>query len=93
MISFFANLINPLVGQPGSIAELISIITNYILNLAIPISVIIIIYGGFRMLTSRGVPASYQKGLDALKYASLGLAVLLIAKGFVSLIQSILSVK
>jgi len=84
---------NPLTGQPTSITGLIGIIANYLLNLAIPIAVIIIIYGGFLMLTSGGVPAKYKKGIDALKYASLGLVVLLIAKGFVSLVQSILSVK
>ncbi|MGD0976697.1 MAG: hypothetical protein ABR875_00135 [Minisyncoccia bacterium] len=87
------NYQNPLAGTPTSFQDLIGIIANFIFNLGIPVSVIIIIYGGFRMLTSGGVPKNYQAGLNALKYAVLGLAVLLIAKGFVSLVQSILSVK
>jgi hypothetical protein len=87
------NYTNPLTGNPTSLAGLITIIANFILSLAIPIAVIIIIWGGFLMLTSGGVPAKYQKGINALKYASLGLAVVLIAKGFVSLIQSILNIK
>lgn len=92
-LDFKFNYENPLVGNPKSIGELVGIIANFIFNIAIPIAVIIIVYGGFRMLTSGGIPKNYQAGLDALKYASLGLAVLIIAKGFTSLIQSILSVK
>lgn len=90
-ISF--NLENPLAGQPTSLPQLIGIVAKFIFNIAIPISVLVIIYGGFMMLTSGGKPEKYKKGLDALKFASIGLAVLLIAKGFVSLVQSILSVK
>ena len=56
-------------------------------------AVLIIIYAGFMMLTSGGEPARYKKGLDALRLTVLGLAVILIGKGFVSLIQSLLNVK
>lgn len=84
---------NPLVGEPTTFGELVMVISNYVLNIAIPITVIIIIYGGFRMLMSGGKPEQYKKGLDALKYASYGLAIMLIAKGFVSLVKSVLSVK
>jgi len=77
----------------SSFPDLVGVVANYIFNLAIPVAVLVIIYGGFRMLTSGGVPANYKKGLDALKYAALGLAILLIGKGFVSLVKSILSVK
>ncbi|OGN04783.1 MAG: hypothetical protein A2831_01955 [Candidatus Yanofskybacteria bacterium RIFCSPHIGHO2_01_FULL_44_17] len=73
--------------------ELVNIIGRWIFNLSIPIAVIIIIYAGVLMLTSGGEPKRFQKGATALKWAVIGLAVVLIGKGFVSLIESILSLK
>ena len=73
--------------------ELVNVIGRWIFNLAIPIAVAIIIYAGVLMLTSGGDPKRFQKGTEALKYAVIGLAVVLIGKGFVTLIQSILSLK
>ena len=88
-----AALTNPLKGSPTSIPGLIGIIANFLVNLAIPVAVLLIIYAGFMMLTSGGEPGRYKKGLDTLRLTLLGLAVIFIGKGFVSLIQSLLSVK
>lgn len=73
--------------------ELVNVIGRWIFNLAIPIAVIIIIYAGVLMLTSGGDPGRFKKGMSALKYAVIGLAIVLIGKGFVSLIKSILSLR
>ncbi len=73
--------------------DLVNIIGRWIFNLAIPIAVIIIIYAGVLMLISGGNPAQFQKGAKALWYAVIGLAVVLIGKGFITLIQSILSLR
>lgn len=93
LAQFNLKLENPLKGDPKSIPGLIGIIANFLVSLAIPTAVIIIIYAGFLMLTSGGSPAQYKKGLDALRWTILGLAIILIGKGFVSLIQSLLDVK
>ncbi len=85
------ELLNPIGVE--NFQDLINIIGRWIFNLAIPIAVIIIIYAGVLMLTAGGVPAQFQKGAKALWYAVLGLAVVLIGKGFVTLIQSILSLR
>lgn len=92
-ISFNFKLKNYLIGDPKDISGVANIIGRFIFNLGIPLAVIVIIYGGLRMLTSGGKLENYKEGLSALKYASLGLAILLIGKGFVSLVQSILSIK
>ena len=85
------NLENPIGVE--NFQDLINIIGKWIFNLAIPIAVIIIIYAGVLMLTAGDKPAQFQKGTKALWYAVLGLAVVLIGKGFVTLIQSILNLR
>ncbi len=85
-------LTNPLKGAEN-LMDIFSILANFIFNLGVPVAVIIIIYSGIRMLISGGKPASYQKGIDGLKYSLLGLALLLIGKGFVSLITTFLGAK
>lgn len=85
------NLENPIGAE--SFQDLVNIIGKWIFNLAIPIAVIIIIYAGVLMLTAGGNPTKFQEGAQALWYAVIGLAVVLIGKGFVTLVQSILSLK
>ncbi|MBI2676599.1 MAG: hypothetical protein HYX21_01420 [Candidatus Yanofskybacteria bacterium] len=84
---------NPLAGKADNIIDLLAILANFIFQLGVPVAVIIIIYSGILYLVSADRPAVVQKATNGLKYAAIGLAVLLIGKGFVSLVQSILSVK
>lgn len=79
---------NPI--ESESLMELIDAIAGWILAISIPISVIAIIYAGILFLTSQGVPAKVSKAKDILKYAIIGLAIIMIGRGFVTLIQSIL---
>ena len=86
----FADITNPLKGGGENIIDILGIIANFIFNLGVPVAVIIIIISGIRMLVSGGKPANYQKGVDGLKWSIVGLAVLLIGKGFFSLIKTFL---
>ena len=83
------SLTNPLRGAEN-LTDILGIIANFIFNLGVPVAVIIIIYGGITMLVSGGKPTVYQKGINALKYSMTGLAILLIGKGFFSLIKTFL---
>jgi hypothetical protein len=85
------NLPNPI--GVMTFQDLVNIIGKWIFNLAIPIAVIIIIWAGVLMLTSGGDPSRFKKGSEALKYAFIGLAIVLIGKGFVTLIKSILDLR
>jgi len=85
------NLPNPI--GVTTFQDLINIIGKWIFNLAIPIAVIIIIWAGVLMLTSGGDAGRFKKGYMALWYAVIGLAIVLIGKGFVTLIQSILNLR
>lgn len=89
--SYAVELPNPI--GIDTFGELVNVIGLWIFNLAIPIAVIVIIYAGILMLTAGGNPGKFQKGAKALWYAVLGLAIVFIGEGFVTLIESILSLR
>ncbi len=81
---------NPLKGGATDFAGLVKIIAEWIFNLAIPIAVAMIVYAGILFLTSSGEPGKITKAKQVLTYAIVGLAIILIGSGFVTLIKSIL---
>lgn len=81
---------NPLAGGPNDLFDIIDIVTQWIIYISVPLAVLWIMYAGFLMLTAGPVPANFQKGRDILKYTVLGLAIIFIGKGFISLIISVI---
>ena len=77
-------------GGVTDFTSLVKIIAQWIFNLAIPIAVAMIVYSGILFLTAAGDASKVTKARDVLKYAVVGLAIILIGSGFVTLIQSIL---
>lgn len=91
--TFKFKIDNPLAGKADNLIDLLAIIANFIFQLGVPVAVIIIIYSGILYLVSADKPAIVTRATNGLKYSAIGLAILLIGKGFVSLIQSLLSIK
>lgn len=81
---------NPLNSGANTVGELLKIIVSWIFRLAIPIAVAVIVYSGILFLTSKGNPAQVTKARQMLQYAVIGLAIILVGSGFISLIRSIL---
>lgn len=81
---------NPLQGGANTVAELVGIIVKWIFSIAIPIAVAVIVYSGILFLTSKGDPGKVTKAREMLQYAVIGLAIILVGSGFISLIRSIL---
>ena len=81
---------NPLKGGVKDLSGLVKILAQWIFNLAIPIAVAMIVYSGILFLTAAGEPAKITKARDVLKWAVVGLVIILIGSGFVTLIQSVL---
>ncbi len=88
-VSFDFKYDNPLGGGEDNLLDLINTVARWIFNLAIPIAVIFIIYGGILFLTAGAYADGVKKGKEILKYAIMGLAIVFIGKGFVSLVMSI----
>ena len=82
---------NPLGGNITTLTNLIDVIATWIFNISIPIVVIMIIYSGIIFLTSQGNPGKVQQAKGILWYALVGLAIVLIGRGFVELVNSILN--
>lgn len=84
------EITNPLKGGASDFTSLVKIIAQWIFNLAIPIAVAMIVYSGILFLTAQGEPGKVTKAKEVLKYAVIGLAIILVGSGFVTLIKSVL---
>lgn len=80
---------NPL-GGANDFTELIKKISQWLFNLSIPVAVAFIIYGGLQFLFAGANPELAMRGKKTLLYAVIGLAIVLIGYGFVTLVQSII---
>ncbi|KKT81903.1 MAG: hypothetical protein A3B99_04445 [Candidatus Yanofskybacteria bacterium RIFCSPHIGHO2_02_FULL_44_12b] len=84
------RLKNPLISGSNDILTVGILISNWIFNIAIAIVTFLVIYAGVRFLTSRGNAQQVEAAKKSLWYTLGGLAIVLIGKGFISLIGSIL---
>lgn len=81
---------NPPTGSK-TISDLINGVLSWAIKIVIPIATLVIIFAGFTLLTSRGDPNRIKLGKSMLTWAIVGLAVILIGKGFITLIKSIIN--
>lgn len=81
---------NPL--GPSTFEELLNTITSFLFLLSIPIVSIMILYGGFKMLTAAGAPDKIEAGKKTITYAIVGFIVIIISRGAALLIKDILGV-
>ena len=88
--TFTFNITNPLNGGPNNLFDIIDIATKWLLQLSIPLAVLWIMYAGFLMLTAGDKPANFEKGKKVLTYTVLGLAIIFIGRGFITLIVSVI---
>ncbi len=89
------GIFNPLIGmsKTQNVFDLVVIIADWILNIAGSLIIILIIYSGVRFLISRGNPGEIQKAKSILFWALVGFGVVLIGKGFIYLVESVLQGK
>ncbi len=88
-LSFTLNIPNPL--SATDFGDFLKKLSNALFALAIPAAVFIIIWAGVRLVLSRGNQIEIAAARKMLWYAILGLAIILIGGGFISLIRSILN--
>jgi len=64
-------------------------INTFLLAIAAPICGIMVVWGGFQMITSMGNPEKFSSGKKTLLYAAIGFVVVIFASSIVPLIKSI----
>jgi len=81
---------NPIQGV-DDLGDVVKRISDSLFGIAVPIAALMYIYAGIKMMLSRGKPEGYREAGKIILYTSIGLAIILIGEGFVSLIKSIIA--
>lgn len=82
------NLINPL--NTTDFTVVLKTVSVFLLVIAAPLCGIMVIVGGFQMMTAAGDPKKFSDGRKTLIYAAVGFAIVLFASSVVPLLKSIL---
>jgi hypothetical protein len=85
------TLPNPI--SATSFTQVVTSITNFLFLIAVPLTAIMALIGGFQMITAAGNPEKFAAGRKTLTYAVIGFVVVLIAGGVSAIIQNLLGVK
>lgn len=81
---------NPL--RACSFADLINSIIDFIFTIAIAITPIMVIVGGFMFITGGGDPAKITRAKQLLLWTVIGLTVILLAKSLVAVLRNVLGI-
>ena len=72
--------------------ELIERITYFIYKVALVLAPLLIVIGGFYFVTASGDPAKIETGKNIIKYTLIGLLIILLSRGLITLIKQVLGV-
>jgi len=73
-----------------SISGLILLIVNFLITLAIPFAVLMLVWAGFKFATAQGDPAKLTKARQNLLWTVLGIAVIMASRAIVDYVTEIL---
>ncbi len=85
------GITNPL--QAKDLTELLNNIINFLLTLAAPIAVIMMIYAGYLFITASDNEEKVKTARKTMLYVVIGIAILILSKGVVTLVSSFLPLK
>ena len=73
-----------------SFTELLKRIIGYLIVIGAPILALMVLYGGFYILTAGGNPEKFKTGKDVILYAVIGYIIILVSWGIIYIIGEIL---
>jgi len=85
------KLENPL--KTETLEGLLENIINFVFNLSLVAAPLLIIIAGFYFVTSMGEPERIKTAKTIIIYTLVGFAIIMLAKGFVSVVRSVLEGK
>ena len=84
---------NPSIQNPlkwGTIPDILNAVAGFLYALALAVVTVMVLWGGFQILTAAGSPERIDKGKKTLLYAVIGTVVILVAGGIADLTADIL---
>ena len=73
-----------------SFVQIINNILNYLIYISIPILALMILIGGFQILTAKDNPEKVIKGRHTIMYAVIGFIIILVSKGIALILLKII---
>jgi hypothetical protein len=86
-----ATLENPL--QSSAFDTIIDGIVNFLFYLALALAPLMVLFGGYKILTAGDDEKKLTEGKQIIFYAVIGLLIVLFAKGIVSMLKGVIGVK
>ncbi len=81
---------NPI--KHGTFSELVTAIIQFVRNIALVAAPIIFVIAGFMYYLGGGNPERVKKATDLMKWAAIGLVIILIAEGIAMVIRGVMGV-
>jgi hypothetical protein len=72
--------------------ELVTAVINFIFLISLALAPLMVVLAGFYLLTAGGNPANIKKAQTIIIWTAVGLLVVLLAKGLISVIQAVIGV-
>lgn len=88
--SGFSNPLNCIGTGKACIFDLLKKIIGYLITIGAPIVVIMVLYGGFLILTAGDSPEKVQGGRKTIQWAAIGYAIILSSWGIIYIIGEVL---
>jgi len=79
------DIINPI--TYNTTAELIGALVGFLMKIAIPIAVMMIVVAGFYFITAAGEPEKINTAKKIVLWTLIGLGIVLLARGFTEVIE------
>jgi len=93
MVSADADIVIPNPLKHESFEDLANAIADFIFSIALSGVVLGVLVGALFILTSAGEPKKWQKGQQIILYTIIGLAILLLARGIIGVLQYVFGYK
>jgi len=82
---------NPL--KQGDIPGIISAVTGLLRNIAIPLGIVILVWGGIQIMTAGGSEEKVTQGKKTIMWAVIGVAIVILVDFIVGFVKEILGAK
>jgi hypothetical protein len=91
IMSLAVEFQNPL--EYETFGELIDAIIKFIFYIAVVVVPLMLIIGAFYLLTAAGDPKKIGTGKNVIIYTLIGLVIIMLARGLIAVIESVIGVK